>query len=151
MSGRKSRNKGARAEREIVARHRALGIHAERVPLSGACGGSFAGDVIIPGIGTVEVKCRAGGAGFKTIEGWLGDNAALFLRRDRQSPLIVLPWPTSSGACFAKGGRALVIDDASGEAGQDWGQSCPPWPVRHFPISRGNSTEKLVPKNPAPD
>lgn len=94
MSGRMSRDKGARIEREIVALHRALGIHAERVPLSGACGGSFAGDVIIPGIGTVEVKCRAGGAGFKTIESWLGDNAALFLRRDRQSPLIVLPWAT---------------------------------------------------------
>ena len=94
MSGRMSRDKGARIEREIVALHRALGIHAERVPLSGVCGGSFAGDVIIPGIGTVEVKCRAGGAGFKTIEGWLGDNAALFLRRDRQSPLIVLPWAT---------------------------------------------------------
>ena len=92
--GKFSRDKGGRAEREIVARHLALGVHAERVPLSGACGGSFAGDVIIPGIGTVEVKCRAGGAGFKTIESWLGDNAALFLRRDRQSPLIVLPWAT---------------------------------------------------------
>ncbi len=94
MSGRKSRNKGARIEREIVTLHRELGIHAERVPLSGACGGSFGGDVIIPGVGTVEVKCRAGGGGFKTIEGWLADNAALFLRRDRQSPLVVLPWAT---------------------------------------------------------
>ena len=64
--GKFSRDKGGRAEREIVARHLALGVHAERVPLSGACGGSFAGDVIIPGIGTVEVKCRAGGAGFRT-------------------------------------------------------------------------------------
>jgi Holliday junction resolvase len=31
-----SRDKGARIEREIVAAHGALGIKAERVPLSGA-------------------------------------------------------------------------------------------------------------------
>ena len=92
--GKFSRDKGARGERDIVARHMALGIHAERVPLSGACGGSFAGDVIIEGVGTVEVKCRAGGGGFRTIEKWLADNAALFLRRDRQSPLVILPWET---------------------------------------------------------
>ena len=69
--GKFSRDKGARGEREIVARHLALGVHAERVPLSGACGG-----------------------GFRTIEKWLAGNAALFLRRDRQSPLVVLPWET---------------------------------------------------------
>jgi hypothetical protein len=40
------------------------------------------------------VKCRAGGAGFRTIEKWLAGSAALFLRRDRQSPLVVLPWET---------------------------------------------------------
>ena len=44
MSGRKSRDKGARIERKIVTLHRALGIHAERVTFSGACGGSFGGE-----------------------------------------------------------------------------------------------------------
>ncbi len=39
-----------------------------------------------------EVKARANGEGFKTIEGWLGENDMLFLRRDRQAPLVVLPW-----------------------------------------------------------
>jgi hypothetical protein len=33
---RASRDKGARIEREIVARHVAIGIKAERVPLSGS-------------------------------------------------------------------------------------------------------------------
>ena len=92
--GKMSRDKGARGEREIVARHLALGVHAERVPLSGACGGSFRGDVEIENIGRCEVKIRAGGGGFRTIETWLADSAALFLRRDRQSPLVVLPWET---------------------------------------------------------
>ena len=36
MSGAKHRRKGDRIEREIVELHRELGIHAERVPLSGA-------------------------------------------------------------------------------------------------------------------
>jgi hypothetical protein len=36
MSGDRHRRKGTRVEREIVSRHTALGIHAERFPLSGA-------------------------------------------------------------------------------------------------------------------
>ena len=40
------------------------------------------------------MKARAGGEGFKTLERWLGGNDALFLRRDRAMPLVVLPWAT---------------------------------------------------------
>ena len=90
--GRKSKRKGYRIERELVLLHREMGIAAERMPLSGALGGDLAGDVEIPGVGRAEVKCRAGGAGFKTLERWLGDNDVLFLRRDRSTPLVVLPW-----------------------------------------------------------
>jgi Holliday junction resolvase len=39
MSGRRSRSKGLRSERGIVALLKARGIAAERVPLSGAVGG----------------------------------------------------------------------------------------------------------------
>lgn len=92
MSGKKSRDKGNRIEREIVNIHRKEGIPAERVPLSGAAGGSFTGDVYIAGVWTAEVKSRAGGDGFRTIERWLEANDLLFLRRDGQKPLVVLPW-----------------------------------------------------------
>ena len=34
------RQKGLRVEREIVALHIAMGVNAERVPLSGSAGGS---------------------------------------------------------------------------------------------------------------
>ena len=91
--GAASRRKGSRIEREIVNRHREIGIHAERVPLSGAAKGSFAGDVIVAGM-VAEVKARSGGSGFKTLERWLGDNDLLFLRRDRAEPLVVLSWAT---------------------------------------------------------
>jgi hypothetical protein len=89
---RRSRDKGARIEREIVNLHRSAGIVAERVPLSGAAGGLFAGDLVVDGLGRAEVKARAGGAGFATIERWLADHDGLFLRRDRALPLVVLPW-----------------------------------------------------------
>jgi len=46
MSGRRSRNKGARVERAIVQALQADGFAATRVPLSGAAGGRFAGDVM---------------------------------------------------------------------------------------------------------
>jgi Holliday junction resolvase len=36
VSGPKHRRKGDRVEREIADQHKALGVHAERYPLSGA-------------------------------------------------------------------------------------------------------------------
>lgn len=88
----RSKQKGDRIERELVQRHREAGIPAERVPLSGAVGGQFAGDLRIAGNLKGEVKARGGGDGFKTLERWLGDNDLLFLRRDRAEPLVVMPW-----------------------------------------------------------
>jgi len=94
MPGRSAKRKGYRVEREIVALHLDMGLEAERVPLSGAAGGSYTGDLVIAKSWRGEVKARKGGAGFKVIEGWLGDNDLLFLRRDRAEPLVVLPWAT---------------------------------------------------------
>jgi len=38
-----------------------------------------------------EVKTRAGGGDFVTLERWLGENDALFLIHDRADPLVVVP------------------------------------------------------------
>lgn len=88
-------------EREIAQRHIDAGIEARRVPYSGAVGTLFPeftemkGDVqILNGEFVAEVKARAHGAGFRILERWLGVNDMLFLRRDRQPPLVVLPWNT---------------------------------------------------------
>ena len=89
--GKASRDKGNRIEREIVNLLKDSGIHAERVPLSGAAGGLFTGDITFLDY-IAEVKARKGGTGFKTIERWLGDNDMLFLRKDRSAPLVVNPW-----------------------------------------------------------
>lgn len=93
--GRKSRDKGYRIEAEIVNALAAAGVPAQRVPLSGAAGGAFAGDVVLnpPGRGPLraEVKARGTGDGFTLIGRWLAGNDVLFLRRDKAAPLVVLP------------------------------------------------------------
>ena len=88
--GRMSKCKGDRIEREIVNLLKEAGIHAERVPLSGAVSGSFSGDIVIDGQYRAEVKARASGSGFTTIERWKGDHDVLFLRQDHRNPLVVL-------------------------------------------------------------
>jgi hypothetical protein len=96
--GARHRRKGDRVEREIVDRHRALGVHAERYPLSGAsCFRGSGHDLDLYLFGrdeapaVAEVKARKDGAGFAALEGWLGDFDLLFLRRDHADPLVVLP------------------------------------------------------------
>jgi Holliday junction resolvase len=114
------RDKGARIEREIVDLHRALGIHAERVPLSGAVRYQGNGaDVDIYPFGrdaaplVGEVKARANGEGFATLDRWLGDNDLLFLRRNGAEPLplVGVTWlslsPTFSDHAFTMGWRGL--------------------------------------------
>src|SRR5438067_342401 len=92
--GRASRDKGNRVEREIVDRHRALGVKAERYPLSGASrfrGSSHDVDLYIFGADSApavaEVKSRKNGGGFVQLERWLGEYDALFLRRNHADPL----------------------------------------------------------------
>jgi hypothetical protein len=101
MSGARHRQKGNRIEREIVERHKALGIRAERYPLSGASrfrGSGHDIDVYLFGDdrapAVCEVKARKDGAGFVTLETWLGTFDALFLRRNNAPRLVVLPWAT---------------------------------------------------------
>lgn len=87
------RQKGSRVERELVARHLEAGIPAKRVPLSGAQAG-WKGDIRIGDYLVAEVKARRNGEGFATLEKWLGDNALLFLKRDRREPMVVVEWQT---------------------------------------------------------
>ncbi len=94
--GKASRDKGLRRERAIVDLHRKCGIHAERVPLSGALryrGNGADVDIYVRGREPLkaEVKARGEGSGFRTLERWLGSNDVLFLIRDRATPLVVVP------------------------------------------------------------
>ena len=97
--GMKSRRKGARIETEIVDRHKAIGVHAEKYPLSGMTRFRGSGhDIDIYAFGNdeaplvTEVKGRKDGHGFAMLERWLDNYDLLFLRRDGEAPMVVLPW-----------------------------------------------------------
>ena len=84
--GKRSREKGDRREREFAAL-----VGGSRVPLSGAAGGDYAGDVKALGL-TWECKARA--EGFKSLYQWLDGKDALALKSDRRPWLVVLPLDT---------------------------------------------------------
>ncbi|MEI8153557.1 MAG: hypothetical protein WCG92_18490 [Hyphomicrobiales bacterium] len=89
--GRRSRAKGNRTERRVVVALQAAGLAAVRVPLSGAAGGRFSGDVVMPLMGRdlcLEVKARADG--FRELYGWLDERDALIVKADRQEALVVV-------------------------------------------------------------
>lgn len=83
MPGKPPRRKGDNGERELA---RLLG--GRRIPLSGAAGGEFAGDVEVPGLGRGEVKRRQDG--FKQLYKWLEGRDFLAVRADRREWLITM-------------------------------------------------------------
>ena len=102
---RASKEKGSRIERELAKKLTDLGIPTRRVIGSGAHGHidrRLEGDLQVGTYGahaaewllTAEVKARKNGAGFKTLEGWLGTNDILLLRRNNAEAMAVLPWET---------------------------------------------------------
>ena len=116
-----SRDKGARREREFVHRLNEAGIPAERVPLSGAAGGQFGGDIRIEGGFVAECKARKDGAGFKTLEGWLEGNDFLFLQRDRSDPFVCMTWEMFTRLFHAE--QAQCIRRPLGERGDNTASS----------------------------
>ena len=90
--GNPSKRKGSGFEREIVRFLQASGIAAaERVPLSGAAGGSHTGDIDCPirGIDR-KLECKRRRRAFGTLYGYMGGNFALVLRDDRTEPLVLM-------------------------------------------------------------
>jgi hypothetical protein len=98
MSG-AGRRKGTRLEREIVALHKQLRIHADRHPLSGVSHFRGSGhDLGIYALGenevplAAEVKARANDDGFAALENWLAGYDVLFLRRNHAKHLVLVLW-----------------------------------------------------------
>ena len=91
MGGKAPRRKGDNAERRVVNILRDNGIDAQRIPLSGAAGGAFVGDIrAIVGGETWLIESKKSGAGFKRLYSWLVPVKALVVCRDRDEPLVVM-------------------------------------------------------------
>jgi Holliday junction resolvase len=90
--GRAPRQKGNRLERALVKLLQDHGLGAERVPLSGAAGGSYLSDLTVPVIGrelVVEAKARANS--FSRLYAWLDGRDVLVVKVDRRDALVILP------------------------------------------------------------
>jgi Holliday junction resolvase len=89
--GRSPRQKGNRMERALVRALQEAGFAAERVPLSGAAGGSYTADLTVPLLGRdLRVEAKARGSGFNQLYSWLGGADLLIVRADRSEPLVIL-------------------------------------------------------------
>lgn len=104
----------------MVARLIDLGAQAVKVPLSGAVE-DFSGDIYLrlPGMDTLvaEVKARANGDGWRTLEKWLDTADVLFLMRDRAEPLVAMPWAIWADLVRALHGHPETTADRAGPAG----------------------------------
>jgi Holliday junction resolvase len=93
MGGKAPRQKGNRMERSCVLLARALGLTAERVPLSGAAGGSYVSDITIRVLGLLRrFECKWRGDGYKQIYKHLGTNDGLIIKADDKPMLMVQPY-----------------------------------------------------------
>jgi len=95
MSSR-SKAKGSAYELEVVRKHREMGVAAEKMPLSGALGGKYAGDIKLFN-GGMRGECKRRKKGFTTLYKALaqdGGNDICFVRDDNQETLVVMPWET---------------------------------------------------------
>jgi hypothetical protein len=89
--GRSSREKGMRAERQIVELLRAFGFDARRVPLSGSVTG-FESDVHLTiGNKTFTIESKVRGKGFGLLYRWLTGVDMLIVKSDYKSLLAILP------------------------------------------------------------
>lgn len=93
--GKPSRDKGYRYENDVRKWHVEMGVHAERVPLSGGARYQSGGhdiDVYAFGPNTAplccEAKIRKELPGW--LRGWLGENDALFLRDNGGETMVVM-------------------------------------------------------------
>ena len=92
--GRSSREKGMRAERQIVELFRQAGLEAYRIPLSGSVAG-FKSDVELRiGAKRLHLESKVRGGRFSMIYRWLFGADALVIKADRKPPLAVLPLET---------------------------------------------------------
>jgi Holliday junction resolvase len=121
MMPNRAKQKGDRGERAVVELLNSIeGIHAQRIPLSGAAGGEFLGDVKIWRDGDRScpeyvAECKVRAKGFTSFYEWLRDNDFLFIKQDREKQLVVMDFDTFRQLLEAKYGTQEGNDTATDE------------------------------------
>tara|TARA_Y100000592_G_scaffold3826_1_gene5524 strand:+ start:68 stop:397 length:330 start_codon:yes stop_codon:yes gene_type:complete len=96
MGGKSARTKGASFEREVVNWHKDRNVEAERIPLSGAAKGSYSGDLKIGPEQALLAECKRRARAWQDLYDALDQDGSdmLFIRKDRERTLVVLPLET---------------------------------------------------------
>ena len=96
MAGKGARVKGASFEREVVNWHLGKGVPAERIPLSGAVKGNYSGDLKIGPEQALLAECKRRARAWQDLYDALDQDGSdmLFIRKDRERTLVVLPLET---------------------------------------------------------
>ena len=96
MGGKAARTKGASFEREVVNWHKDRNVEAERVPLSGASKGNYSGDLKIGPQQALLAECKRRARAWQDLYDALDQDGSdmLFIRKDRERTLVVLPLET---------------------------------------------------------
>ena len=96
MGGKAARTKGHSCEREVVNWHKDRNVEAERIPLSGAVKGNYSGDLKIGPQQALLAECKRRARAWQDLYDALDqDNSdMLFIRKDRERTLVVLPLET---------------------------------------------------------
>ena len=96
MAGKGAKVKGASFEREVVNWHLEKGVPAERIPLSGAVKGNYSGDLKIGPEQALLAECKRRARAWQDLYDALDQDGSdmLFIRKDRERTLIVLPLET---------------------------------------------------------
>lgn len=91
MGGGSAKRKGASFELEVVKDFAEQGLYARKMPLSGALGGEWGGDVIVPVRAEHwKLECKRRKRSFSTLYGYLNNVQAAVIRDDRTESLVVL-------------------------------------------------------------
>ena len=96
MGGKGAKVKGASFEREVVNWHLEKGVPAERIPLSGAVKGNYSGDLKIGPEQALLAECKRRARAWQDLYDALDQDGSdmLFIRKDRERTLVVLPLET---------------------------------------------------------
>lgn len=88
----KQKDKGRRFENQVADYLTSMGIHSERIPLSGSFGGKYDCDVVVgtPEDAKYKIECKFRENISQQLWEWIDGNDFTAIKRSRREPLIIM-------------------------------------------------------------